>query len=170
MHAGNALQVVEELLMAAKDTCKNCWRLSEARNPGGLPRRPGRLFGDPDEDGNFRFDVPHKKWHESLSKFRNVLTHHGVPHTEYRRDGDREIPVVCPDDLTNESGAQNIWTKSQGRYASNPRAYKPLTEQCDRIIKDTTDWLDTIYKALVSEMNILLEDDGYVKRLGFRDS
>jgi hypothetical protein len=99
-----------------------------------------------------------------------VLTHHGVPHTEYRRDGDREIPVVCPDDLTNESGAQNIWTKSQGRYASNPRAYKPLTEQCDRIIKDTTDWLDTIYKALVSEMNILLEDDGYVKRLGFRDS
>jgi hypothetical protein len=170
MHAGNALQVVEELLMAAKDMCNDCWRLSEAHNPGGLPRRPGPLFGKPDEKGNFQFNVPHNKRHEALSKFRNVLTHHGIPHTAYERSGDREIPMICPRDLANESSAPNIWPRSQERYEKNRNAYRPLPQECDRIIADTTDWLDTIYRALVSEMDILLEYDGYIGRLGIRAS
>ena len=172
MHAGNALQVVEELLIVAKEMCKKCRRLSEERDPGRSTIRLGRLFGDREKDGKrgFHFDVGYSKDHESLSQFRNVLTHHGVPHTEYRRDGDREIPVVCPDDLTNEAGARNVWTRSQERYETDRNAYKPLPQECDRIIAATTKWLNTIYRALVSEMDPLLEDDGYLSCLGIRST
>src|SRR5581483_3524475 len=138
MHAGNAIEVVDELLIAITQLVANYRKRSKC-----LPRTTAALFGSVTTGAGreaYRWDASLTLFQErgKLLQFRHFLTHEGIPHTEYIVQGGKEVPLVYLDQPSAGRPARgNVWVESHKRYLKNPAEFKPLRNQCVQLLERT---------------------------------
>lgn len=155
MFAGNALQVFAELQSAL------C----------GVPRVLNGMNDLSRELGISVCIFPDWNTHwannrESASKYRNYLTHQGIPYSVTHAASGR-ILVLQRDTYLN---ATYTWTQADGHYASRPHDWVDLAVACKEVVEDTTAFLDLAYERILAQLDGHLSNPAYQRLWGWKDN